>query len=138
VGAYEYARVEKDNLGKLIVAAESDFGAGQVYKLNTLFNPESLGDADALYAALAPLGVENGDNTATGGPDVSMLPNHGVPVVNLYQDGTYYFDYHHTPDDTLDKIKPEDLHQNLAVWSVFTAFMANTGIETRPIPVKEK
>jgi hypothetical protein len=137
VGGHEYVRVEKENLGNLIVAAESDFGAGQVYKLNTLFNPDSLDEAEALYTAIAPLGVEKGDNTATGGPDVSMLPNHGVPVVNLYQDGTYYFDYHHTPDDTLDKIKPEDLQQNLAVWSVFTAFMANTDIETRPIPVKE-
>lgn len=137
VGGHEYVRVEKDNLGKLIVAAESDFGAGPVYKLNTRFTESALPDAEALYAALAPLGVEKGDNTATGGPDVSMLPNHGVPVVNLYQDGTYYFDYHHTPNDTLDKIKPEDLQQNLAVWATFTDFMANTTIETRPAPPKQ-
>ena len=57
-----------------------------------------------LFEALAPLNVVQGNNQAGGGPDVSMLPNYGVPVVNLYQDGTYYFDYHHTPNDTLDKI----------------------------------
>ena len=136
VGAHEYTRVEKDNLGKLIVAAESDFGAGPVYKLSTRFTESALPDVEPLYTALKPLGVEKGDNTATGGPDVSMLPNHGVPVVNLYQDGTYYFDYHHTPNDTLDKIKPEDLQQNLAVWATFTDFMANTTIETRPAPPK--
>ncbi|WP_100656379.1 M20/M25/M40 family metallo-hydrolase [Alteromonas flava] len=134
VGAYEYTRLEKDNLNKLIVAAESDFGAGAIYRMDTRFDPSALPATEALYTSLAELGVSKGDNTATGGPDVSMLPKYGVPVVNLRQDGTYYFDYHHTPNDTLDKINPADLQQNLAVWSVFTHFMANTLIETRPAP----
>ena len=29
------------------------------------------------------------------------------PKITLNQDGTHYFDYHHTPDDTLDKV---DIH----------------------------
>ncbi|MDM7859732.1 M20/M25/M40 family metallo-hydrolase [Alteromonas sp. ASW11-36] len=131
VGAHEYTRLEKDNLGKLIVAAESDFGAGKIYRLDTLFSPVGLTQAEPLFTALAPLGVERGNNEATGGPDVSMLPKYGVPVVNLRQDGTYYFDYHHTPNDTLDKIDPAALQQNVAVWAIFTAFMANSSIETR-------
>lgn len=134
VGAYEYVRVTKEELPQLIVAAESDFGAGQVYQLATLFNESSLVKAEELFTALLPLGVEKGENTARGGPDVSMLPKYKVPVVNLYQDGTYYFDYHHTPNDTLDKIRPEDLQQNVAVWATFTAFMANSGIDPRPAP----
>lgn len=131
VGAHEYTRLERDNLGNLIVAAESDFGAGKIYRLDTLFSPTGFNQAESLFAALAPLGVERGNNEATGGPDVSMLPKHNVPVVNLRQDGTYYFDYHHTPDDTFDKINPADMQQNVAVWAVFTAFMANSSIETR-------
>ena len=131
VGAHEYVRVTKEELPQLIVAAESDFGAGQVYQLSTLFDPSSLEQAEELFELLAPLGVTKGKNDARGGPDVSMLPKHNVPVVNLYQDGTYYFDYHHTPNDTLDKIKPEDLQQNLAVWATFAAFMANSGIDPR-------
>ena len=31
----------------------------------------------------------------------------GMPGVGLSQDGTRYFDYHHTPDDTLDKVDPD-------------------------------
>ncbi|WP_100643289.1 M28 family peptidase [Alteromonas facilis] len=134
LGGNEYARVEKDNLGKLIVAAESDFGAGRIYRLDTRFDEKALPLAEQLHAALAPLGVEKGNNEAGGGPDVSMLPKHGVPVVSLRQDGTYYFDYHHTPNDTLDKIDPAELQQNLAVWAIFTDFMANTSIEPRPAP----
>ena len=131
VGAYEYLRVTKDQLPQLIVAAESDFGAGQVYQLSTLFDQSSLAKTEELFELLAPLGVAKGKNDARGGPDVSILPKYKVPVVNLYQDGTYYFDYHHTPNDTLDKIKPEDLQQNSAVWATFAAFMANSGIDPR-------
>ena len=87
---------------------------------------------------MLPLGVEQGENTARGGPDVSMLPKHGVPVVNLYQDGTYYFDYHHTPNDTLDKIDPADLQQNLAVWATFAAYMANSGIDPRSVSAEKQ
>lgn len=38
----------------------------------------------------------------------------GLPVLQLTQDLTRYFDLHHTPDDTLDKIDREDLRQNVA------------------------
>ena len=41
----------------------------------------------------------------------------------LRQDGTDYFDYHHTPDDTLDKIDPQALAQNTAAYTVF-AYLA--------------
>jgi carboxypeptidase Q len=48
-----------------------------------------------------------------------------LPVADLKQDGTEYFDFHHTADDTLDKIKPEDLAQNVAAWAVFARFFAD-------------
>jgi Zn-dependent M28 family amino/carboxypeptidase len=80
------------------------------------------------------MGVELGNNTTSGGPDVSMLPNYGVPVIALKQDGTYYFDYHHTPNDTFDKIKPEDIQQNQTVWAMITAYMAMSDFDPRPAP----
>ena len=47
----------------------------------------------------------------------------GMPVFGFKQDGTYYFDYHHTPDDTLDKIDRDELNQNVAAY-VTAAFVA--------------
>ncbi|HRK64846.1 MAG TPA: hypothetical protein PLN53_10660, partial [Terricaulis sp.] len=47
----------------------------------------------------------------------------GVPVADLSQDGLDYFDLHHTADDTLDKIDPEALRQNVAAWATF-AYLA--------------
>jgi hypothetical protein len=40
------------------------------------------------------------------------------------QDGTHYFDWHHTPNDTLDKIDPKELAQNVAVYAVFSYMAA--------------
>ena len=40
-------------------------------------------------------------------------------MFGLNQDGTRYFDLHHTADDTLDKIDPAALAQNVAAYTVF-------------------
>ena len=134
VGAYQYVRSNRDTLKNIIFAAESDFGAGQIYQLDTRFAEDVRNNPADLYAALQVMGVELGNNTTSGGPDVSMLPNYGVPVIALKQDGTYYFDYHHTPNDTLDKIKPEDIQQNQTVWAMITAYMAMSDFDPRPAP----
>jgi Zn-dependent M28 family amino/carboxypeptidase len=52
----------------------------------------------------------------------------GLPAVGLSQDGTRYFDYHHTPDDTLDKVDPAQLRQNVAAWTAVLAVLSG-GIE---------
>jgi Zn-dependent M28 family amino/carboxypeptidase len=134
VGAYQYVRSNRDTLKNIIFAAESDFGAGQIYQLDTRFAEDVRNNPADLYAVLQVMGVKRGNNTTSGGPDVSMLPNYGVPVIALKQDGTYYFDYHHTPNDTLDKIKPEDIQQNQTVWAMITAYMAMSDFDPRPAP----
>jgi carboxypeptidase Q len=73
---------------------------------------------DEITELLKPLGVDKrGDNQSGGGADLSPLIPAQVPVVALGQDGTYYFDYHHTSNDTLDKADPKDLDQNVAAWA---------------------
>lgn len=108
-----------------IVAGESDFGADRVYRFSTRFADPAMPYARAFERALAPLGVLPGDNAAFGGADVGDLRQAGTPVVGLSQNGLDYFDYHHTPDDTLDKIDPEALRQNVAAWAVFLYLAAN-------------
>ena len=109
-----------------ILAAESDFGAGRIYRLQTRFAESALPYARAMQRALAPLGVLPGANTAGGGADIGALARAGTPVVDLSQDGLDYFDYHHTPDDTLDKIDPAALRQNVAAYAVFAYMAAET------------
>ena len=73
-----------------------------------------------------------GDASAVnGGADLEEMNALGMPVASLRQDGTDYFDWHHTPDDTLDKIKATDLDQAVAVWSAFTLMVADSAVEFR-------
>ncbi len=116
-GAKAYAEAHKDELPRHALAAESDFGAGRIWSMRTKFGAASAAKAELIAAALHPLGVGPGDNDASGGADVGPLKEAGVPVIDLNQDGTDYFDLHHTPDDTLDKIDPDALKQNVAAWA---------------------
>lgn len=135
--AYAEARRIDNTLARHTAASESDFGAGRVYKFDTRFNPESFALVDQIMQVLAPLGVARGNNEANGGPDVGPLRELGVPTFGLAQDGTHYFDYHHTENDTLDKIDPEALKQNVAAWSVVTYLLAEyEGSVSQPATAK--
>jgi hypothetical protein len=117
--------------------AESDFGAGRVWKVNSKLGKEREAEARALQAALAPLGIVPGALDDADGSDVGPMIGAGVPGVGLSQDGTYYFDVHHTPDDTLDKIDPADLRQNVAAWTTMLSVLAGP-VEPEPKPVKRR
>jgi Zn-dependent M28 family amino/carboxypeptidase len=130
-GATAYAKQHQAALGRHIVAAESDFGAGPVWRLETRFGPNGDTYALALHRALWPLNVVRGTEPATSGPDITPLRLAGVPVVELGQNGTDYFDYHHTPDDTLDKIDRAALRQNVQAWVTFAYLAAETGWDFR-------
>ncbi|HEU5483215.1 MAG TPA: M28 family peptidase, partial [Sphingomicrobium sp.] len=66
------------------------------------------------------------------GSDIGPLLEAGMPGVTLNQDGTYYFDIHHTPDDTLDKVDPEALRQNVAAWTAMLAVLSGGMEPKRP------
>jgi Zn-dependent M28 family amino/carboxypeptidase len=131
LGARAYAAKHHKNLANHVLAAESDFGAGRIWQIESRFGEKALPFAQVLQQKLAHLNIALGGNTTYGGPDVSVLAQAGVPVVALSQDGTDYFDYHHTPNDTLDKIDPESLKQNLQAWLIMTETVANNSVNLR-------
>jgi hypothetical protein len=117
-----------------IVAAESDFGAGRVYAFSTRFNDNAAQYARAIQRQLAPLGVNLSTDRADGGADIEAMGERGIAIADLNQDGTTYFDYHHTPNDTLLAIDPEALRQNVAAWAVFAYLAADTDWVFTPEP----
>jgi hypothetical protein len=132
-GGRAYASRHAEELDRHVLAAESDFGAGKIWRLDTRFGEGALPYARAMHAALAPLGITPGNNDARGGPDISMLPRSGVPVVSPRQNGLDYFDLHHTPDDTFDKIKWSELNQNVAAYAVITYLAAEMAWDFRKV-----
>jgi carboxypeptidase Q len=119
-----------------IVALESDFGAGRVWRFDTRFADSAAPYTRAFQRALAPLGVLPGNNEADGGADVGAIRQAGVPVVDLSQDGTNYFDHHHTANDTLYAIDPAALRQNVAAWATFVYLAADSDWTFRDAPAE--
>jgi Zn-dependent M28 family amino/carboxypeptidase len=103
---------------------ESDFGADRIYRVDSKLGAARKGEAEALGKVLAPIGIVTGPFDEADGSDIGPMLADGLPGVTLAQDGTRYFDIHHTPDDTLDKIDPVQLRQNVAAWTAVLAILS--------------
>lgn len=121
-GGRAYAEKYAGAVAKHQLVAESDFGAGRIYAFNTSAPAQARAASLQIAKALEPLGIEATDKGGPG-PDVGPIAARGAAWAYLAQDGTDYFDLHHTPDDTLDKIDPKALAQNVAAYAVF-AYLA--------------
>jgi Zn-dependent M28 family amino/carboxypeptidase len=87
--------------------------------------PEARGAIEQIAKVLAPIGVTyDPKHPGGGGSDLSQMHLKGMAALSLDQDATNYFDWHHTANDTLDKINPQELAQNVAVYAVFTYMAA--------------
>ena len=85
-----------------------------------------------MHKLVAPLGIEWSDaNDAKGASDMSVLGRAGMPALNLMQNSNDYFDYHHTPNDTFDKIIPEDMRYLTAAYATLFYLAAEMDIDFR-------
>lgn len=131
VGAKAYADQHEGELEQHIVGTESDFGAGEIWQFDTRFAEDKLPIGKEIRDVLHPLGIGPGSNEASGGPDMMFMAMAGMPVVTLKQNGWDYFDLHHTADDTLDKVDPDKLQQNIAAYAVFIYLAAEMKADFR-------
>ena len=122
------------NDGEVVLVAESDFGADRIWRLNQALGPANEALANRIAALVAPLGIVRGTTAANAGADLGAWARAGVAAIDLNQDGTRYFDYHHTPDDTLDKVDPVQLRQNVAAWTAMLSAVATAPERIEPIP----
>jgi hypothetical protein len=116
-GAREYARVHAAEAPSHVIATEADFGSDAVYAVRWIGDPSARDRFVGLARLLGPLGAEAQDEPAHAGADVGPLKELGVPILDLRQDGTRYFDVHHTANDTLDKIDPGVIAQASAAFA---------------------
>jgi len=131
-GGHSYVVNHRTELATHVLTSESDFGADRVYQL--ALPPAASGSpfAQAALRVLGPIGVLAAPRPAAdAGTDVGPSVEAGVPAFTLSQDGTRYFDIHHTPDDTLDKVDRSQLDQNVAAWVALVWLAADSDVDFR-------
>ena len=127
-----YLAAHKNELGEIAIAGESDLGADNVYALRLPAGAWEAPDIAPLEGVLAPLKVMAVHEPAgEAGSDVQEVRDAGVPVFALNQDASRYFDYHHTQDDTLAIVDPQQLRQNVAAWAATLSILADTSVDFR-------
>ncbi|HXX67854.1 MAG TPA: M20/M25/M40 family metallo-hydrolase [Polyangiaceae bacterium] len=124
-GAEAYAKAHAAELAMHVLAFEADSGTDRVFELRYLGAQDARPRLQALALSLAPLGVTTSDEHARGGADVRPLRMLGVPVIDLQQDVSGYFDVHHTANDTFAQIDPEGLAQASSAFAT-AAWLAAT------------
>jgi Zn-dependent M28 family amino/carboxypeptidase len=107
-----------------IAAIEADSGAHRPAGFQLTGTPADLSRARELATLLAPWGAEQ-VTEGDAGADISALEKTGIPLFGLYTHGDTYFDIHHSAADTLDKINPEHLSQDVAVMALWAYLLAD-------------
>src|SRR6266542_3589204 len=128
-GSKQYAKdYGKENH---FAAMETDGGAGHPLGLNIKGKPEVKKMLAPVAAILQQSGAGTLDLVEHCGADIEPLEKAGVPAFSPIQDSRFYFNYHHTAADTLDKIAPKELAENSAVVAVVAYALANM---EQPLP----
>ena len=112
-GGDAYAKDHAAEAPRHVVALEADSGTDRAFVIRFLGGGATAEQARFLTLAprVEPLGIAVTSEDASGGADISPLRALGVPVIDLEQDMSTYFDLHHTANDTFDKIDRDALAQ---------------------------
>jgi carboxypeptidase Q len=130
-GSKMYAKDHASEMSNHFAAMETDGGAGHPIGINIKAKPE----VKAMLAPVAAILQESGAGILNlvehCGADIEPMEKAGVPAFSPMQDSRFYFNYHHTAADTLDKIVPKELSENSALVAVAAYALANS---EQPLP----
>lgn len=131
-GAEAYRAWVGDKIGDHVAAIEMDggaehprgFGFSAGAGLSQGVQEKSLEKMRQIGKLLESIGA--GEITSGGGgADIAPLMRDGVPGVGHRSVGTHYFDWHHTPADTLDKVDKTDFQLNVGAMAVMAFVLAD-------------
>jgi carboxypeptidase Q len=125
-GSKQYAKDHEMEWANHFAAMETDGGAGHPIGINVKGKPEVKAMLKAVAAILQDSGAGMLNLVEHCGADIEPMEKAGVPSFSPIQDGRFYFNYHHTAADTLDKIGPWELAENSAVVAVLAYAVANS------------
>ena len=130
-GSKQYAKDHEKDWANHFATMETDGGAGHPIGLNIKAKPEVKAMLKPVAAILQESGAGILSLAEHAGADIEPMEKAGVPAFAPIQDSRFYFNYHHTPADTLDKIVPKELAENSAIVAVAAYALANS---EQPLP----
>jgi hypothetical protein len=123
-GAKAYAEAHAAELARHVAALESDSGAARPTGWSATVGAGGLEVLKDMARLAAPVGAE-AVVAGGGGADIEPMRGAGVPLVGLRLDGTRYFDWHHSPADTLDKVDARELAAGASALAVAAYVLAD-------------
>ena len=137
-GAKAYRTAHLEELPRHVACLEADSGDGSPRGLSWLAGPSAEPALREIVEILGPLGVSGFVTGEAGGADTSPLRADGVPQFSLQQDVSRYFDWHHTANDTFDKISPASMDRMAAATAAFAFFAASMTQPFERIPESQR
>jgi Zn-dependent M28 family amino/carboxypeptidase len=125
-----YLEAHRDELGLHVAAIESDSGCFAPAGFSVRGSAEAIGRVAQLAGPLGRLGASS-VSAGWAGVDIGPIVSEGVPGIGHRTHNDRYFDYHHSPADTLDKVDPDDLAANVAAVAGLLWGLAN---DDEPLP----
>ena len=130
-GSKQYAKDHEKEIPNHFAAMETDNGAGHPIGIHVKGKFEIKKLLAPVLAVLQESGAGGTNFSEHIGADIEPLEKAGIPAFSPLQDSRFYFNYHHTAADTLDKIVPKELAENSAVVAVAAYALANM---EQPLP----
>lgn len=112
---------------KHIAAIETDAGSAAPRGFLTTLKGDALAAIESRLRLLDRVGAAKLDYAEHTGADTTPLIDAGVAGFGLVPDQRHYFDYHHSPADTLDKVDPRELAQNTAALAALAWMLSEDG-----------
>ena len=124
-GSKQYAKDHEKDWANHIGAMETDAGADHPVGIHVRAKSEVKELLKPVAAILQDSGAGALELSEHAGADIGPMEKGNVPTFAPIQDGRFYFNYHHTAADTLDKIDPKNLAETSAIVAVWAYAVAN-------------
>jgi hypothetical protein len=127
-GGLKYAEVAKNKMEKHIAAIESDAGGFTPRGFSMSGPADSKNKIKSWKNLFEPYGLSDFESEG-GGADIGPLAPQGTLMIGYLPDSQRYFDIHHTPEDTIDKVNKRELELGAAAMASLVFLLDKYGVK---------
>jgi Zn-dependent M28 family amino/carboxypeptidase len=127
-GGLKYAEEAARKKEMHLAAIESDRGGFTPRGITVPNEEKAKAKVRSWKPLLEPYGLSD-FNSEGGGADIGPLANQGVALLGFLPDSQRYFNYHHTAEDTIDKVDKRELELGSASMAAVVYLIDKYGLK---------